>query len=293
MKKDKKPSQSVLFRSGKLFLIENTQKGREEWYLARFLESEQGKQWIGNYHIDVNSKILSESPDFIFTTQNGKKIGLELTQFILKNTTGKKKSHAENIQALYRVGNKVVEYFLQKKNIPLSLLIEYYDERKWSPNWKKHLEYCYDPTTPIFDIDFEKLKEIIIQKIESKGVPNWGVNKEYIELGKYAFMITFDRFYEPYTNVRVNSIGLCAEDPYVQLQQEIDKKNHKYDAYCKQCDECHLLVVSEDSSAGNCVKFSAKALKKKYKSAFSAVYLIDFGEFNNTNIYILPVINNE
>ena len=68
MKEAKNPSKSVLFHSGKLFLIENTQKGCEEWYLARFLESEQGKQWIGNYHIDVNSKILSESPDFIFTT---------------------------------------------------------------------------------------------------------------------------------------------------------------------------------------------------------------------------------
>lgn len=69
MKKDKKTSKSVLLHSGKLVLVENTKKGREEWYLARFLESEQGKQWIGNYHIDVNSKILSESPDFIVTTQ--------------------------------------------------------------------------------------------------------------------------------------------------------------------------------------------------------------------------------
>ena len=293
MTKEKNTSKSVLLHSGKLFLVENTKKGREEYYLARFLESEQGKQWIEKYHINVSSKILSESPDFIFTTQNGKKVGLELTQFVLKNTTNKKKSHAENIQALYRVGHKVVEYFKRNKNIPLSLLIEYYDERKWSASWKEHLDYCYNPTTPIFNVNFNELKNLIIQRIESVGVPSWGVNKEYIELGKYAFMITFDRFYEPYTNVRVNSIGLCAEDPYVQLQQEIDKKNHKYDAYCKQCDECHLLVVSEDSSAGNCVKFSAKALKKKYKSAFSAVYLIDFGEFNNTNIHMLLVMNNE
>lgn len=97
MKEVKKTSKSVLLRSGKLFLIENIQKGHEGWYLARFLESEQGKQWIGNNHIDVNSKRLSESPDFIFTTQNSQKIGLELTQFVLKNTTGNKKSHAENI----------------------------------------------------------------------------------------------------------------------------------------------------------------------------------------------------
>lgn len=287
MKKDKSHSQSILLHSGRLFLVENTKKGREKYYLARFLESEQGKQWIERYHVDIKSKISSERPDFIFTTKNGDKIGLELTSFVLKDSTSKQKSHAENIKALYRVGNKVVEYFLQKKNIPLSLLIEYYDERKWSPNWKKHLEYCYNPTTPIFDIDFEKFKEVIIQRIESKGVPNWGVNKEYIEIGEYAFMVTFDKFYEPYTNVRVNSIGLCAEDPYAQLQQEIDKKNHKYDSYRKQCDECHLLVISEDSSTGNCVEFSAKTLKRKYKSAFPAVYLMDFGEFNCINVHYL------
>lgn len=289
MKKDKKPSQSVLFHSGKLFLVENTKKGQEEYYLARFLESEQGKQWIARYHVDVNSKISSESPDFVFTTENGNKIGLELTSFIFKDSMSKQKSHAENIKALYRVGNKIVEHFLQKENIPLSLLIEYYDERKWSPNWQKHLEYCYNPTTPIFDIDFEKLKEIIIQRIKSKGVPNWGVNKEYIELGKYAFMVTFDKFYEPYTNVRVNSIGLCIEDPCAQLQQEIDKKNHKYDSYCNQCDECHLLVISEDSSTGNCVDFSSKTLKRKYQSVFPVVYLMDLGKFNHIAVNMLKI----
>lgn len=287
MKKDKKPSQSVLFHSGQLFLVENTKKGQEEYYLARFLESEQGKQWIARYHVDVNSKISSESPDFVFTTENGNKIGLELTSFIFKDSMSKQKSHAENIKALYRVGNKIVEHFLQKENIPLSLLIEYYDERKWSPNWQKHLEYCYNPTTPIFDIDFEKLKEIIIQRIKSKGVPNWGVNKEYIELGKYAFMVTFDKFYEPYTNVRVNSIGLSVDDPFDELQQEIDKKNHKYASYLKQCDVCHLLVISEDSGTGNCVTFSHEILQKEFNSSFLAVYLMDFGEFNVINIYQL------
>ncbi len=287
MKKAKNPSKSVLFHSGKLFLIENTQKGREEWYLARFLESEQGKQWIRKYHIDVDSKILSESPDFIFTTQNGKKIGLELTQFILKNTTGKKKSHAENIQALYRVGHKVVEYFKRNKDIPLSLLIEYYDERKWSANWKEHLDYCYNPTTPIFNINFNELKNLIIQRIESVGVPSWGVNKEYITLGNYSFIITFDRFYEPYTKVFVNSIGLSIDVPFDELQQEIDKKNHKYASYLKQCDECHLLIISEDSSTGNCVTLSNEILQKKFNSSFPAVYLMDFGKFNCINVYYL------
>lgn len=57
MKKDKKPSKSVLFHSGKLFLVENTKKGQEEYYLARFLESEQGKQDVANNGLNVNLKL--------------------------------------------------------------------------------------------------------------------------------------------------------------------------------------------------------------------------------------------
>ena len=287
MKKDKKPSKSVLLHSGKLFLVENTKKGREEYYLARFLESEQGKQWIRKYHIDVDSKILSESPDFIFTTQNGKKIGLELTQFVLKNTTNKKKSHAENIQALHRVGVKVVEYFQQTHNIPLSLLLEYYDKRKNYSTKEEYLAYCYNPTTPILNVNYNKLKDLIIQRIERVGIPTWGVNKEWITLGDHAFIVTFDRFYDPYTNVRVNSIGLSTENPFIELQQEIDKKNHKYTSYLKRCDECHLLIISEDSSTGNCVTLSNEILQKKFNSSFPAVYLMDFGEFNCINVYYL------
>lgn len=287
MEKDKKTTKSVRLQSGKLFLVENSQKGQEEFYLARFLKSEEGQKWVERHGIDVNSKILSESPDFIFTTKSGNKIGLELTQFILKSTESKKKSHAENIQALHRVGVKVVEYFQQKHNIPLSLTLEYYDKRKDYSTRKEFLSYCYNPVTPILNINYNKLKELIIQQIESIGIPKWGVNKEWVSLGKYTFIVSFSRFYEPYTNVQVNSIGLYVENPYEQLQQEIDKKNNKYDLYCKQCVECHLLVINENSSTGNCVEFSTKTFEKEYKSAFPVLYLMDFGEFNCINVHYL------
>lgn len=289
MKDSSQPSKSVLFHSGKLFLVENTKKGREEYYLSCFLESEQGKQWLERYRVDVNSKISSESPDFIFTTQNGKKVGLELTQFVLKNTTNKKKSHAENIQALYRVGVKVVEYFQQTHNIPLSLFLEYYDKRKNYSTKEEYLAYCYNPTTPILDVNYNKLKDLIIQRIERVGIPTWGVNKEWISLGEHSFIVTFDRFYDPYTNVRVNSIGLSIEDPFIELQQEIDKKNHKYTSYLKQCDECHLLIISEGSETGNCVNFSKKIAEKRFKSFFPMVYLMDFGEFSKLYIRSLHI----
>ena len=118
-------------------------------------------------------------------------------------------------------------------------------------------------------------------------MPSWGVNKEYITRGNHSFIITFDRFYEPYTKVFVNSIGLSIDNPFDKLQQEIDKKNHKYASYLKQCDECHLLIISEDSSTGNCVTLSNEILQKKFNSSFPAVYLMDFGEFNGINVYYL------
>lgn len=289
MEKDKKISKSVCLHSGKLFLVENSQKGQEEYYLARFLESEDGQKWIRQHEIDVNSKISSESPDFIFTTKSGNKIGLELTQFVLKPTESKTKSHAENIQALHRVGVKVVEYFQQNHNIPVSLTLEYYDKRRDYSTRKEFLSYCYNPVTPIFNIDYNKLKGLIIQQIENVGIPKWGINKEWVSLGEHTFIVTFARFYEPYTNVQVNSIGLYVEDPYEQLQQEIDKKNHKYNSYCKQCNECHLLVISEDSSTGNCVEFSTKTFEKEYKSAFPVLYLMDFNKFSHISTNMLKI----
>lgn len=119
--------------------------------------------------------------------------------------------------------HKFVEYFERNKNIPLSLLIEFYDERKWPANWSKFLDHYYNLPTLIFNINFNQLKNLIIQRIEFVGVPSWGVNKEYIKLRNYSFIITLDRFYESYIKVFVNSIGLNIECPFNRLQQEADK----------------------------------------------------------------------
>lgn len=289
MKEDKKTLKTVLFREGRLFVIEDSKKGREEYYLSRFLESGQGKLWINHYDIDINSKTPSESPDFIFHTHNGRKVGLELTQFVFKDNNGNQKGHTENIKALIGAASKVVKYFYKTKNIPLSLLIDYYDERKWTANWAEHLEYCYNPTTPIFNIDFNEFKKQIITNIEETGVPDCGLKKTYITINGYSFIVSFSKFYKPYTSVCVNNVSLYTEDPFELLNQNINKKNIKYPFYLKNCDDCHLLVISEGSSTGNTVLFSDKFFNMKFKSSFPAVYLIDFGSNFDMNVHILHI----
>ncbi|MDD5022356.1 MAG: hypothetical protein PHR82_09555, partial [Endomicrobiaceae bacterium] len=60
-------------------------------------------------------------------------------------------------------------------------------------------------------------------------------------------------------------------------------KNTKYETYKNNCDECDLLIVSDDARSGNFVHFTDKLETHKFKSIFRNVFLLDLG-FNNNKI---------
>lgn len=282
METSKQATQVAELRKGKIWVRANTTSGQEEMFCKFFLETPLGKKWYQS--IKASSYQKHEIPDFIFLIESGKKIGLEVTQFIIKDKNNTPTRHFKNVSTLKRTAFQVAEYFNQKHNIPLSILIELYDERQFSPNWNEHLDYLYNPWTPILDINFKELKQLIINKITQKGVPNWGIEKLLIEFSSYKFLVTFDKFYEPYISANVNSVGITIDASISDIQHTINSKNIKYRHYMEACDECHLLIVSEDPRSGNCVAFPDKILHHTFHSPFKTIHLLSLDGFADDSL---------
>ncbi len=282
METSKQTTRVAELRKGKIWVRANTTSGQEEMFCKLFLETPLGKKWYQS--IEASSYQKHEIPDFIFTTQLGKKVGLELTKFIIKDNKGQPTKHFKNIATLQTTAFQIAEYFKQKHNIPLSILIELYDKRKISPNWMDHLDYLSNPQTPIVDVDFKKLKQFIINQIIRKGVPSWGVEQLFLEFSSYKFLIKFSKFYEPYISARVNSVGMTIEASVSDLQHTINSKNKKYRHYREACDECHLLIVSEDSISGNCVYFPEKIIQHTFHSPFTTIHLLPLDGFSDYSL---------
>ncbi|MDR2427783.1 MAG: hypothetical protein LBD19_02410 [Endomicrobium sp.] len=262
---------SFIHKGGKCIIQEYGQKGTENTYIDFFMESEAGKEWYDKNKII--SRADCESPDFIFKTSTSKTIGLEISNLFVKNKA---------TLVLLRIANKICQDFKKEKGIALSILIDIYDERKLSPSYQEHLNYLYDPGFKHLEVSEKKIKNTFIAAILKEDIPKFGLRKIYIELPPHKFIVTIDRRNEPYTSVHVNNRGMCIEDPFDELQAVINSKNEKYKGYIEKCNECDLLVVSEDSSTGNFVYFSKKINKYKFNSAFKNVYLLDFGSHFDT-----------
>jgi hypothetical protein len=264
---------SFIHKGGKSFIQDDGQKGTESTYLALFLRTKLGEEWYDKNKI--TKKISGERPDFIFETSIGKTIGLEIVNLVIKT----ERHHAT--ATLRTVASQVCQYFKKEKGIALSISIDIYDEREFSANFQDRLNRCYDPGFKHLEVPNNVIKNAIIAEISKEDVPAWGVSKKWVELPPHKFIITVDRFHEPYTYAHVNNSGIAREDPFEELQDVINSKNKKYKIYTEKCDECDLLVVSDDSSTGNFAFFSDKINKYKFVSAFKNVYLLDFGSISD------------
>lgn len=256
------------------------QKNLENTHFSFFKETKLGQEW---HRInEIVKKLDSLHPDFIFETLTGKTVGLELTNLIVQSNKYYIDKH-EATARLEEIGNKVCQYFKEEKGISLSLIIDIYDPRKWSPKWKDHIEACYDPGFRHINASNRDIKNAIIEALSEKPIPSFGIVKKWIDIGNQKFCITADRMYEPNTSVRVSNGGVCKDDPFEELQITINNKNAKYVTYKNNCDECDLLVVSDDGSTGNFANFTYKLETHKFTSLFRNVFLLDLG-FNNIKV---------
>lgn len=259
-------------------------KFEEKEYLKYFLNTQEGKKWYQKYKF--KHCIDEEHPDFIFITHDNKKIGLEVTQFIIES------KHGKAVQALKRTGNKICKCIQDKYGFPVSMIIDKYDKRKWGARTRK--DFWEAVNNPGF-IDLFNEKEIkseiykIIEKnIEKlKGIPY--LIKEWIKINNEYLCFSISSFpnIEGTFDCHVNNECFSWENPFENLQEEINKKNKKFDNYLEKCDECFLLIYNPDSSKGNYCHFTDKLKKKKFYYKFSTAFFYD--ENKKTTIYLKKI----
>ena len=247
-------------------------KIEENNYIDNFLKTPLGEKWCQKYNFQ--NRIESEHPDFIFITQDNRKIGLEVTNFIIKS------KHGIALQSLKTTGNKICKHVHKNYGFYISMIIDKFDKRKHCARTREEfLESVYDPgfidrfnekeikskIYPIIDKKIEKLKNFpcfIKESIE--------INNEYLTFSISRFPDIDGNFY-----CHVNNQSFSLENPFKELQKEIDKKNAKLDNYLKNCDECFLLIYNPDVSKGNYCHFTDKLNKQKFSYKFINVFFYD------------------
>lgn len=256
-------------------------KEEEREYLRYFLSSDEGKKWY------QQNKIVSyqddEAPDFVFITENNRRIGLEITKFIVKS------HHGRALQHLMSIGNQVCKYAQKHYGLNISILIDRWDRRVWQAGtYKEMMEAVYNPgfwdiynkqaiksgIEQIVDRNIEKLKQWPCFVKESIFVQN-----EYFNISISGFKNMDDKF-----DCQVNNECFSKENPFDELQEKIDKKNEKINSYLQKCDKCSLLIYFPDVSMGNYCHFTDELNDHKFYLNFEDVYLCKWNKiFTNNN----------
>ena len=105
-------------------MSKNEKKKEEELTcFEKFKNTALGSDWYSKNSIVKITN--SEHPDFLFHTQDGKIIGLELAEIIAEN------ENTKFTQTLMRIGNYICRYVKQKYNIDISMTIDKFNKDMW------------------------------------------------------------------------------------------------------------------------------------------------------------------
>lgn len=244
-------------------------KYEEKEQVNLFFNTNIGKSFIAeNNIIEIQE---NESPDFLLIKNDETKYTLELTQFIAKN------KNTKYSQALIRYGNNLCNYAKEHYSINISILIDKYDKRKFSPKWSDLIDYAYNPgfsKIPKKDAVNKELENILTKNVDN--LKSGKLVQECIKIEDDYFKISIDPFICPWTNkydCMVNNAGKVSFDPIDELQNCIDKKNKKVNTYKQNCAKCFLLIYVPSSRYGNYCYFGESSLKHKYNSKFDNIFL--------------------
>lgn len=257
-----------------------TKKQEEKEQIKYFFDTQIGKSFLfENNIVDIQE---SESPDFLLIKNDKNKIALEITQFIAEN------KNTQYSQALIRYGNNLCNYAEKHYGINISILIDKYDKRKFSPMWSEHIDYAYNPgfsKIPPKDALNNELKNILSKNIDN--LKSGKLVQEWFQIKDEYYKISIDSYICPWTgkyDCMVNNEGKVSPDPLEELQKCIDKKNKKVATYKQDSIKCFLLIYTPDSRHGNYYSFSHKLLEHKFNSTFDNIFLF---EENTKMAYIL------
>lgn len=245
-------------------------KNIEKEELSKFISSPEGLEWIKQNNL---VKIIKEEekPDFIFRSSDNKRIGIEHTRFIIKS------KHGQALRSLMTIGNKIRKYILDKYGINTSIIIDKFDRKKLCfRTFKEYQEHLYNPGfIDLFDEkEIKKQLEPWLER-EIPKIRSIHLIKTSIEIAGEYLTFTISDF--PHLNNKyeccVNNECYSFPAPIDKIQEEIDKKNKKYDSYLKNCDTCYLLIYSPNISKGNYTYFTDEIIEHIFKSKFSDVFL--------------------
>ena len=246
-------------------------KQEEKEQITYFFNTKFGKSFLlENNIVDIQE---SESPDFLLIRKDETKISLEITQFIAKN------KNTKYSQALIRYGNNLCNYAKEHYGVNISILIDKYDKRKFSPKWSDHIDYAYNPgfsKIPPKDALNKELENILTKNIDN--LKSCKLVQEWIQIKDDYFKISIDPYICPWTNkydCMVNNAGKVSFDPINELQNCIDKKNKKVNTYKQNCTKCFLLIYVPSSRYGNYCSFGESSLEYKYNSKFDNIFLFE------------------
>lgn len=252
---------------------EQDKKLEEQGYLNSFKKTNIGKQFYEDCSI-IDIFEAKEQPDFILKTKSEKLIGIELTEFIVKN------KNTKYTQALTRIGNQICKYAKKQYDLDISMTIEQFDKLLWcSANRNDYLKRAYDsgfsdiPPHKEFKKKLQKFIDTNADNLKKNAFVKGGITiqDEYFQIS----IITFPSVSSGKFDCHVNNGGWCKENPTEELQARINEKNNKFENYIKKCNDCYLLVVSLDSSKGSFCVYTDELLKHKYISKFKEVFLYD------------------
>jgi len=187
-----------------------------------FARSKIGEEWIQDN--GITTKKSCECPDFIFDVSEQTTVCLEIVNCVHKNDKNTATMRLE------RIAKKVVGYFKQK-GIPLSLVIDVYDPRKWSLKWSEHLDACYNPGFDYLNASDEELRKAFIYAVNLEEIKTLGITKKWVDVKGQKFVITGSQMHTPHSSCHVNNMGRCIEDPFDEIQHTINYKNINLSRY--------------------------------------------------------------
>lgn len=258
-------------------------KTEEREYLNYFLASDEGKEWYRKN--GIVSYQDADPPDFIFTTKNNQKIGLEVTKFIVKSR------HGRALQHLMTIGNQACQYAKKEHHLNISILIDKWNKRKWcARTYQEKMDAIYNPG--FWDIYNKKALKDGIKSIIDRNAENlkrWPcfvkesilVQNEYFNISISGFENMDGKF-----DCHVNNECYSKENPFDELQETIDKKNAKISHYLKHCDKCFLLIYLPDVAHGNYCHFTKKLKDHVFRSKFKSCYIIKWDKIFTEDNFI-------
>ena len=254
-------------------MSKNEKKKEEELTcFEKFKNTALGSDWYSKNSIVKITN--SEHPDFLFHTQDGKIIGLELAEIIAEN------ENTKFTQTLMRIGNYICRYVKQKYNIDISMTIDKFNKDMWCRKDFRLASYKMGFSELPSSKGVKELKKKIEEFFDTHidELRKWPpLIKTWIEIEGDYFKISADPSYEPYvkSGCHINNALRIIEDPIKLIQDLISDKNKKLGSYLKQCDQCSLLLFATYFKKGSICSFTQKLLNHKFESKFKEVFLYD------------------